>query len=67
MPVPKGIELIQALMTEENLQPRDLISIFDDESTVTKILEKKQKITVRQIQKLSEFFHISPIIFSSSE
>ena len=67
MPVPKGIELIQALMTEENLQPRDLISIFDDESTVTKVLEKKQEITARQIQKLSEFFHISPIMFLALE
>ena len=67
MPVPKGIELIQALMTEENLQPRDLISIFDDESTVTKVLEKKQEITARQIQKLGDFFHISPIMFLVSE
>ncbi|MDJ0898796.1 MAG: transcriptional regulator [Xenococcus sp. MO_188.B8] len=67
MPVPQGIELIQALMTEENLQPCDLISIFGDEPTVTKVLEKKQEITAKQIQKLSEFFHISPIMFLSSE
>ena len=67
MPVPKGIELIQALMTEENLQPRDLISIFNDESTVTKVLENKQEITARQIQKLGDFFHISPIMFLVSE
>lgn len=67
MPVPKGIELVKALMTEENLQPCDLISVFDDESTVTKVLEKKQEINAKQIQKLSEFFHISPIMFLSSE
>ncbi len=67
MPVPKGIELIQALMTEANLQLCDLVSIFDDESTVNKVLEKKQEITAKQIQKLSEFFHISPIMFLSSE
>ena len=67
MPVFKGIELIKALMTEENLQPRDLISIFGDEPTVTKVLEKKQEITAKQIQKLSEFFYISPIMFLSSE
>jgi HTH-type transcriptional regulator / antitoxin HigA len=67
MPVPKGIELIKALMTEENLEPRDLISIFDRESTVTKVLENKQEITAKQIQKLSEFFHISPVMFLVSE
>ncbi|MGK7950895.1 MAG: type II toxin-antitoxin system HigA family antitoxin [Xenococcaceae cyanobacterium] len=67
MPVPKEIELIKALMTEENLQPRDLISIFNDESTVTKVLEKKQEITAKQIQRLGEFFHVSPIMFLSSE
>ena len=54
-------------MTEENLQPRDLISIFDDESTVTKVLEKKQEITARQIQKLGDFFHISPMMFLALE
>ena len=63
IPVLKGIELVRALMTEENLQPSDLISIFNDESTVVKILEKKQEITAKQIQKLGEFFHISPIRF----
>jgi HTH-type transcriptional regulator / antitoxin HigA len=67
MPVPKGIELIKALMTEENLQPRDLVGIFDNESTVIKILEKNQEITAKQIQKLGEFFHISPIMFLTSE
>jgi HTH-type transcriptional regulator / antitoxin HigA len=63
IPVIKGIELIQALMIEENLQPRDLVAIFDDESTVTKILERKQEITTKQIQKLGDFFHIAPVMF----
>ena len=67
MPVLQGIELIKALMTEENLQPCDLISIFDDESTVAKVLEKKQEITAKQIQKLGDFFHVSPIMFLVSE
>jgi HTH-type transcriptional regulator/antitoxin HigA len=63
IPVLKGIELIQALMIEEKLQPRDLVAIFDDESTVTKILERKQEITTKQIQKLGDFFHIAPVMF----
>lgn len=67
MPVPQGIELIKALMIEENLHPCDLVSIFDNESTVNQVLEKKQEITAKQIQKLGNFFHISPIMFLSSE
>jgi HTH-type transcriptional regulator / antitoxin HigA len=67
MPVPKGVELIKALMTEENLQPRDLVVIFDNESAVIRVLEKNQEITAKQIQKLGEFFHISPIMFLTSE
>ena len=67
MPVLRGIELLKALMIEENLKPHNLISIFDDESTVNKVLEKKQEITAKQIQKLGEFFHISPIFFLASD
>lgn len=63
MLVPKGIELIKALMSKENLQPKDLVAIFDDEYTVTKVLEKNQEITAKQLQKLGKFFHISPIMF----
>jgi HTH-type transcriptional regulator/antitoxin HigA len=54
-------------MTEENLKPHNLIFIFDDESTVIRVLEKKQEITVKQIQKLSDFFQISPMFFLVSE
>ncbi len=67
IPVLRGVELIQALMTEENLQPCELVSIFDDEHTVTKVLENKKDITAKQIQRLSDFFHISPIMFLTSE
>jgi HTH-type transcriptional regulator/antitoxin HigA len=63
MLVLKGIELIKALMSEDNLQPKDLVAIFDNESTVTKVLEKNQEITAKQLQKLGKFFHISPIMF----
>jgi HTH-type transcriptional regulator/antitoxin HigA len=67
MPVLKGIELLKALMGEENLQLSDLISIFDDESTITKVLENKQELTAKQIKKLGDFFKISPMMFLVSE
>ncbi len=67
MPVLEGIELLKALMSEENLQPCDLISIFEDESTVAEVLEKKQEMTAKQVQKLGDFFQISPIRFLASD
>ena len=67
MPVVEGIELLKALMSEDNLQPCDLISIFEDEFTIALVLEKKQEMTAKQIQKLGDFFQISPIRFLASE
>jgi HTH-type transcriptional regulator / antitoxin HigA len=67
MPVLEGIELLKALMSEENLQPCDLLSIFEDESSVREILEKRQEMTAKQVQKLGGFFQISPIRFLTSE
>lgn len=67
MPVLEGIELLKALMSEENLQPWDLIAIFEDESSVMEILEKRQEMTAKQVQKLGDFFQISPIRFLASE
>jgi HTH-type transcriptional regulator/antitoxin HigA len=67
MPVLEGIELLKALISEENLQPCDLLSIFKDESSIMEILEKKQEMTAKQVQKLGDFFQISPIRFLASE
>ena len=67
MPVLEGIELLKALMSEENLRPCDLLSIFEDESSIMEILEKKQEMTAKQVQKLGDFFQISPIRFLASE
>lgn len=67
MPVIEGIELLKALMSEENLQPCDLISIFEDESIIAEVLEKKQGLTAKQLQKLGDFFQISPIRFLASD
>ena len=67
MPVLEGIELLKALMSEGNLRPCDLLSIFEDESSIMEILEKKQEMTAKQVQKLGDFFQISPIRFLASE
>ncbi|HLO83643.1 MAG TPA: transcriptional regulator [Nostocaceae cyanobacterium] len=64
-PVPDiyGIELLQALMAEYDLQEKDLIPVLKTESMVVDILTGKSQLTVSQIQELAEFFHLSPAVF----
>ena len=67
MPIPRGIELLKALMTEDNLQSSDLVPIFGNESTVIEVLNEKQDLTAKQIQNLSVLFHISPMTFLAKD
>jgi HTH-type transcriptional regulator / antitoxin HigA len=58
-----GVELLKVLIEETNLKQKDLVSIFKTESIVSEILKGKRKLTVEHIQKLGEFFKISPAVF----
>ncbi|MDX2213236.1 MAG: hypothetical protein SFY66_08095 [Oculatellaceae cyanobacterium bins.114] len=60
MPLLKGIELLKALMTESNFQPKDLVPILGNEAVVLEILNDRSELTDTQIQELASFFHISP-------
>jgi HTH-type transcriptional regulator / antitoxin HigA len=60
IPTLKGIPLLQALLEESNLQPKDLISILQSESIVLDILNGKRQLTANQIQDLAVFFQIDP-------
>jgi HTH-type transcriptional regulator / antitoxin HigA len=64
MPSLKGVELLKDLMAEPNFQPKDLVSIFGDESIVLEILNHRSELTDTQIQELAAFFHISPTSFA---
>ena len=48
-------------MTELNLQPKDLMPIFADETIISDILSEEQPLTIEQIEKLSNFtvFNVS--------
>ena len=63
MPVLKGIKLLKALMVEDNIQEKDLVELFKNESLVSDILNGNSELTASQIQKLAEFFHVSPAAF----
>ncbi len=63
MPVLKGIKLLKVLMVEDNIQKKDLVDIFSTESLVVEVLDGKRELMATQIQKLAEFFHLSPTAF----
>ncbi|MBD2005225.1 MULTISPECIES: helix-turn-helix domain-containing protein [Cyanophyceae] len=66
-PIPdiNGVDLLKVLMEESNLRQKDLVPIFKTESIVSAVLNGKRQLTVEHIQKLADFFHISPAVFFS--
>ena len=63
MPVLKGIKLLKALMVEDNIEVKDLVGIWESEVQVSEILDGERELTVTEMQKLAEFFHISAAAF----
>lgn len=64
-PIPdlSGIDLLRALMDELRLKQKDLVPIFKTESIVSAVLNGQRNFTVEHIEKLAEYFHISPAAF----
>jgi HTH-type transcriptional regulator / antitoxin HigA len=58
-----GVELLKVLMEEHDLRQKDLVEIFKTESIISAVLHGRRKLTVEHIQKLAEFFHVSPAAF----
>lgn len=68
-PIPdiRGVELLRVLIKEQNLRQKDLLSVFKTESIVSAVLSGQRNLTVSHIQKLAEFFHVSPAAFFPKE
>lgn len=64
-PIPDiyGVELIEALLEEFDLKQKDLVPIFKTESIVSAVLNGHRKLMTEHIEKLAEFFHVSPAAF----
>lgn len=61
------IELIKALMEENNLKPKDLIEILDlSKGTISKILSYHKGLSKDTIRKLSDYFKVSQEAFNRS-
>ena len=58
-----GIELLRTLIEEWGLKQKELVPIFKTESIASAVLNGHRQLTVEHIEKLSEFFHISPAAF----
>lgn len=58
-----GLELLKVLINEFGLKQKDLVPIFKTESIVSAILSGQRKFTVEHIEKLADFFHVSPAVF----
>ena len=58
-----GIELLKFLLELKNLQKQDLLSIFENQLTLDDIFDGQQELTAVHIQKLADFFNISPALF----
>ncbi len=56
------IEALQYLMKEHNLKQSDLKEI-GSQGVVSEILTGKRILNIEQIKKISERFHISPLVF----
>lgn len=58
-----GVELLHVLIEEWGLKQKELVPIFKTESIASAILNGHRQLTVEHIEKLSEFFCISPAAF----
>ncbi|MBF0595839.1 MAG: helix-turn-helix domain-containing protein [Candidatus Omnitrophica bacterium] len=57
-----GVDTLKYLMQEHDLRQDDLPDI-GSQGVVSEILNGKRQLNVRQIQKLSERFKVSPAVF----
>lgn len=60
-----GVELLKALIDEFGLKQKDLVPIFKTESIVSAILNGQRRLTVEHIEKLANYFKVSPSVFFS--
>jgi HTH-type transcriptional regulator / antitoxin HigA len=61
-----GVELLSILIEEWGLKQKELVPIFKTESIASAVINGHRQLTVEHIQKLAEFFHVSPAVFFPS-
>ena len=56
---PDPIEVIKYKMQENSLRNKDLVEIIGSKSKVSEVLNKKRRLTLEMIRKISKNLHIS--------
>lgn len=62
-PPQTGVDALRSLSEENGLKQKDLVPVFGTQSIVSEVLSGKRKLTVKHIEKLSAYFHVSPVVF----
>jgi len=62
MPECSGVEMLQFLMEEHQLEPSDLPEIGTPD-IILEILDGERELTVKHLQALAARFHVSPAVF----
>ena|ERR1700722_7318269 len=57
------VEVLQELLSTNNLRQKDLVAQLGSESIVSEILSGKRELNKNHIVKLSKRFHVSPEVF----
>jgi HTH-type transcriptional regulator/antitoxin HigA len=63
IPPLSGVELVKALLADRGLRQKDLVPLFGTESIVSEVLSGKRELQSKHIERLAQFFHVSPAVF----
>lgn len=59
---PDPIEAIKIRMEEMDLKQKDLVGVIGGKSSVSEVLNRKKKLTIEMVRKLSSHLNVSPQI-----
>jgi HTH-type transcriptional regulator / antitoxin HigA len=63
IPAAPAKDVVRFLIDQNGLQQRDLVDEFGSEAQVSMFLNGHRQLSVEQIRRLSERFHVSPVAF----
>lgn len=58
IPEPDPIEAVKFMMEQSNMSQSDLAKILGNKGNVSKVLNRKRKLSIEMIRKLNQFLHI---------
>jgi HTH-type transcriptional regulator/antitoxin HigA len=57
------LDVLKELMRAKEMQPKDLWPVFGSKGIASEVLNGKRGISREMARKLSELFHVSPVVF----